>query len=285
MSALALVLLVVEVEVRAPSEVEFGTAFPLTVVRRWSATLEPEPWKDASVQPLAVRRVSAERVERDGVIEETLWFVAYAFARDVVVVGPVTFIARDADGADHVATCDPLTVIVESSLDAAAPGPIELPGGLKEQPFEWSRWTTEIAGAVIVACVFVWLVRRTRRGGLARAPRTPAHIRALDRLAAAAGLEAEPFYVAVSDAVRDFIQERYGVHAPEMTTEEFLGAATVAEAIGEERRNHLAEFLRHCDGVKFGRLPTTARDRESASELAERFVREATDGIRVETAA
>lgn len=284
MSALVLLLMVAEVEVRGPGEVAFGKAFELTVIRRWSAGLDPEPWQDALLQPLAVKLVEREQGERGGLVEETLRFDAYAFERDVVVVAGVTFTARAADGTERSATSDPLNIIVESSLDAAAPGPVELPGGPMDAPFRWSRWKAEIIGLLLVVGSSAWAATRFRRGRRPDASRQSADARALDRLTAASSLAAEPFYVAVSDAVRDFISERYGVHAPEMTTQEFLASLAVSRAIGEQRRDGLTEFLFHCDHVKFGQLSTTVADRGAASASAERFVRDATSATAMESA-
>ena len=270
-----LLLLVAEVEVRGPTEVAFGKAFELTVIRRWSAGLVPGRWEDGLLEPLAVNLVEVRRAERDGLVEETLRFDAYAFDRDAVVVGGVTFTARAADGTGHSAKTDPLHIIVESSLDAAASGPVEIPGGLMDVPFNWGRWKMEILGGLIVVAGFAWTAMRFRRGRASGAASESVDVRALDRLAAAAALHPEPFYIAVSDAVRDFICERYGVQAPEMTTQEFLASTPVSRAMGERRRDGLAAFLLLCDHVKFGRLPTTAADRSEASAAAERFVRDA----------
>ncbi len=284
MSALVLLLMVAEVEVLAPSEVAFGKAFELTVIRRWSSGLDPEPWQDALLRPLAVKLVDRQQGERAGVVQETLRFHAYAFERSAVVLAGVTFTAHAADGTERSDTADPKNIIVESSLDGAAPGPVELPGGPVEVPFRWSRWTIEFIGVLAGVGACLWLLRRARRGRRAAASRQSADVRALRRLAAASSLKAAPFYVAVSDAVRDYISERFEVHAPEMTTQEFLASPAVSGAIGEQRRDGLGEFLFHCDHVKFGRLPTTAADREIASIAAERFIHDATIGVSTEVA-
>ena len=71
---------------------------------------------------------------------------------------------RAADGTGHSAKTDPLHIIVESSLDAAAPGPVEVPGGLMDVPFRWGRWKVEILGGLIVVAGFAWTAMRFRRG-------------------------------------------------------------------------------------------------------------------------
>ena len=86
--------------------------------------------------------------------------------------------------------------------------------------------------------------------------------------------EVQAYYCAVTDLVRDYVEAGFGVRVPGLTTDEFLVSAAVGGALGAERRRGLGEFLAECDRVKFGRLPTTATDRERASAAAERFVRD-----------
>ena len=64
--------------------------------------------------------------------------------------------------------------------------------------------------------------------------------------------EVPAFVVEVSAVLRAYIEGRFGLHAPESTTEEFLPAATAHPALAGHR-DVLARFLTGCDLVKFAR--------------------------------
>ncbi len=55
----------------------------------------------------------------------------------------------------------------------------------------------------------------------------------------------------VSDAVRGYLEGRFGLRAPEQTTEEFLAGLAGKELPGMGDSAGLGEFLGWCDLVKF----------------------------------
>ena len=86
-----------------------------------------------------------------------------------------------------------------------------------------------------------------------KALRELARLRAQSRRTAA---EVEAFYVAVSAVLRVYLEERFGLHAPERTTEEFLHEVEHADASGAAWLStahvlELRRFLQQCDLVKF----------------------------------
>jgi hypothetical protein len=85
----------------------------------------------------------------------------------------------------------------------------------------------------------------------------------------------EQFYVRLSDIVRHFLEDRFELHAPERTTEEFLYEVAKDRTLSEAHKEVLSAFLQECDLVKFARHQPDASDRPRAFAAAERFVREA----------
>jgi hypothetical protein len=77
----------------------------------------------------------------------------------------------------------------------------------------------------------------------------------------------EEFYVRVSTILRRYIELRFGLRAPEQTTEEFLISALATGGLIAAHREPLEAFLQHCDLVKF------ARHRPTPSAMAETFER------------
>ena len=60
----------------------------------------------------------------------------------------------------------------------------------------------------------------------------------------------EAFFVLLSGIVRSYIEDGFGVRAPEQTTEEFLQRVAGAPALAAHRAS-LAPFLQVADEVKF----------------------------------
>lgn len=126
---------------------------------------------------------------------------------------------------------------------------------LEEIPDPWKRpiqvgFVALVAGAAALAW---WRWSR-------RPPAPPAPVAPLDpavvargRIEAARGWMGEPRRYAgeVSDAVRHYLEDRFGLKAPEQTTEEFLTDLSRKPALDPRCQGPLAAFLEQCDLVKF----------------------------------
>ena len=98
---------------------------------------------------------------------------------------------------------------------------------------------------------------------------------ALTRLHSARLLEAgkhEEYYVRLSSIVRSYLESRFQLRAPEMTTEEFLQAAQRNPLVGASHRSSLSHFLGEADLVKFARYVPARDDAEGAYAAARQFV-------------
>ncbi|ACY13160.1 hypothetical protein [Haliangium ochraceum] len=65
--------------------------------------------------------------------------------------------------------------------------------------------------------------------------------------------EIDAWYVELSSIVRRYLEDRYGLRAPELTTEEFLREAQRSGLLSSTHRARLSDFLSRCDRVKFAR--------------------------------
>nr|AUN36968.1 hypothetical protein [uncultured bacterium] len=86
----------------------------------------------------------------------------------------------------------------------------------------------------------------------------------------------EPYYVDLTAILRYYIEDRFHLHAPDRTTPEFLDEASRSGVISEAQQVLLAQFLRHCDRVKFAQYEPTFEEMESGIEVVKRFVLETT---------
>jgi hypothetical protein len=136
-------------------------------------------------------------------------------------------------------------------------------------PFPWlavSAAAISVVGIVAVA----WNLLRSKRCKL------PYEI-ALERLENTRPLmrefHAEPFCLAVSDVVREFIEEVLPVRAMRRTTSEFLrDLAKLPYLQLDPHRDTLANFLQHCDLAKFARWSLTVSQMEAMLSSAKDFV-------------
>ena len=83
----------------------------------------------------------------------------------------------------------------------------------------------------------------------------------------------EPFFVEVTAIVRDYIEQAFGLRAPEQTTEEFLAGMVDEPAVGRHRAV-LEPFLVAADEVKFACLSADSAAMQRAFDTAEDFVRQ-----------
>jgi Domain of unknown function (DUF4381) len=137
-------------------------------------------------------------------------------------------------------------------------------------PIPWLAWGV---GALLVFGVSagVWKLRRRRQ------QRKLAYEIALERLENTRPLmresNAEPFSLAVSEIVRQFVEEVLPVRAAHRTTDEFLRDLTSLSYLPlGQHRDSLADFLRHCDLAKFARWSLTVSQMDAMLESARAFV-------------
>ncbi len=85
----------------------------------------------------------------------------------------------------------------------------------------------------------------------------------------------EPFYVRLSSILRQYIEWRFKLRAPEQTTEEFLALASGGLIV--THRDLLSTFLHQCDLVKFARHQPDRSDMQNAFDSAVAFIEQTAD--------
>ena len=70
------------------------------------------------------------------------------------------------------------------------------------------------------------------------------------------------------------MEERFDLHAPERTTEEFLAELQGSYVLTASQKETLADFLMRCDLVKFARYEPVQVELEALHKAAERLVNE-----------
>jgi hypothetical protein len=86
---------------------------------------------------------------------------------------------------------------------------------------------------------------------------------------------AREYCFTVSNIIRHYLEERFHVHAPTLTTQEFLrDLVEVRDTMLEPQRALLAEFLQHCDLAKFAGWRYSMPDLEAMHGSACSFVQQ-----------
>jgi len=136
-------------------------------------------------------------------------------------------------------------------------------------------------GVLLVAALValaVWLILRFRRKKEAEKKKEPAHIvalRALDKYRSDkfwAPEKQKIFYSGVTDIIKTYIEERFGVDAPEMTTAELFDAIKAEKDISPENYTELKDLFELADFVKFAKHTVPAEDNAKVLPTAVKFV-------------
>jgi len=135
-----------------------------------------------------------------------------------------------------------------------------------------------LAFAALVALI-VWLIIRYRRNksGEIEVRKEPAHIVALRELDKWRGekhwapAQQKAFYSGVTDALREYIDARYGISAMEMTTQEIFDGLK-KEDIPDELRASLKDLFERADFIKFAKHAAEREENASVVPTAVRFV-------------
>lgn len=188
-----------------------------------------------------------------------------------------SFVAKRRDGDDAASTPEQKVTVVTALAGAAAA--IEAPGEPFPTPFRGWWWVGSVAAAAAAgACAWLFLRRAGARRGDAGEVALPPHakaLRALERLRTASRTtraQIEAFYVDVSQVLRVYLEERFGLHAPERTTEEFLRELEGGQELAKSHRRELERFLSQCDLVKFAAHVPGETEHETTWQLAAGFV-------------
>lgn len=90
--------------------------------------------------------------------------------------------------------------------------------------------------------------------------------------------EIKLFHLRISDILRRYIENRFGIRAPERTTEEFLTELSRAKSQDKSllgrHKSLLADFLTQSDLVKFAKHEPTIAESEKTVQICRKFIEE-----------
>ncbi|MBF0489961.1 MAG: hypothetical protein HQL15_05010 [Candidatus Omnitrophica bacterium] len=148
-------------------------------------------------------------------------------------------------------------------------------------PSQW-MWLWIVLAAVVVLALLTWLViwffkRPKVEKKIEIVPLFPwerAYAR-LENLRLKNWMERaylKPYYVELSDIIRHYLEERFSLKAPEMTTEEFLDSLRRSPVLNDAQQQILKEFLNMCDMVKFAKHQPSASEAQRSFDLVKLLI-------------
>ena len=141
-------------------------------------------------------------------------------------------------------------------------------------------WLWTALGVAFLLGIGIWigvLIRPPKTAEMRRVYKT-AHAIAFERLKAIAAENLveqgriKEFYERLSTCLRQYIENRFQLRAPEQTTEEFLEQLKTSDALRLEYKQQLQKFLENSDLVKFARYEPEPEQINESMTMAEEFV-------------
>ena len=141
----------------------------------------------------------------------------------------------------------------------------------------WIGAALAFAALIVLA---VWWIRRRKAlaDGEAGAGKDPAYIVALRELDKFRGDKfwapdkQKAFYSGITDILKTYIEDRFGIDAPEMTTAELFAALREAKDLPDELREETRAVFECADFVKFAKHTASEEENTRALPTAVRFV-------------
>jgi hypothetical protein len=247
-------------------------AVTLTLTISGPATLDVEPprlgdaaaaWKE--------ERLTSTRVVQD---QRATWSQIIRLKQVKRGMEPVPDVAvRYRRGMDADWIEEKWIDILRKAREAVPPPPET------QAPFSWlRRWGFALAlAATALMVVFAWAMKRRERRE-APLPIDQWALREIERLERSLPPgEVETYHTDLSDVVRRYVTERFGLHALQQTTTEFLDAA---QQVPQVPAALLGELFARCDLAKFARASTSPGECRLTAELARELVRQTTPPAR-----
>ncbi len=274
-------------------EATIGEKVKLTVWVNYKADLVVEfPELGQQIGVFAVKKVeggSSPRPERNGYfsVERSWVLCAYEVGRQTVP--PLKIKYKGRSGEETVATNE-VSVEIKGLLKEGevAPDikdirpPLDVPTNFKRLILWLSAGITTLlfSGAIFW---LLWKRKAAQRMPEKKPPPRAPHEVAYELLDALAneGLIAKgmvkEYYYRLTDIVRHYIEGRFGLLAPERTTEEFLVEMAHANTLDKAHKVLIQDFLNHCDMVKYAKYGPSLLEIEETYSVARRLIDETKD--------
>lgn len=300
-SMLALLLLAMTVQVRAQVVVEqtvdsvgiligeqahltLGVTMPRGARLQWPG-LKERQYVAPGVEVVSIADGDTVNVENGRVKLERVYTIT-SFDESLYAIPALQVMV---DGKPYKGGTAALKVIT-MDVDTLHPNQFFPPKDVQNNPFLWSEWSVFFWLSLLVlamALVGYYLIVRLRENKpiitrVRIVKRVPAHQRALsaiDRIKAdhmQTSEDQKTYYTQLTDTLRQYIQERFGFNAMEMTSSEIIDHL---QSVGDRKMlDELSELFATADLVKFAKYSTLINENDLNLVNAVNFI----DGTKLE---
>ncbi len=258
--------------------------YTLRVTAPPAAEVSFSAYSEGKIGDFEIGKSGEETAEKGGERVWNKWFFLQGFETGEFSLPGAAVAVRSPGGEEERLESAPLKITVRSVLDAS-PEKADI-RGLKPPvglPVSY-RWLLYLIGGILVLAALVFILikkvfRRKPKAVPVPTPRAPHELayEELDRIKRenlpARGLIKE-YYTGVSDAVRRYLENRFGLKAPERTTEEFLHDMASTDFLTVPQQDLVGAFLGECDLVKFARYGPTEKEIDGVYNAAVKLVDE-----------
>lgn len=136
----------------------------------------------------------------------------------------------------------------------------------------WPWLLAVLVASVVGVTTALVLRRRDTQTKVSAYEQAMAGLQALQTRGPPGDDDADDWYVQLSAVVRRYLENRYRLRAPELTTEEFLREARHSAELSDEHRVLLSKFLVSCDRVKFAGYRPAPAESSALLDQARAFV-------------
>ena len=209
-------------------------------------------------------------------------FVIQPFEEGLYELPPISVLRRHRDGTLDTLFFEPMMLDVRTiPIDTTTFVPHDIRPQIKYpvtfmEVLPWVLGVLGVAGLIVLA---VFLILRFRKKKEEPKYKEPAHIRALRKLDHFrsnkywAPEKQKQFYSGVTDALREYMADRYGIGAMEMTSAEIFRDLKESD-IPAGLYGDLKELFERADFVKFAKYVADEQENASVLPLSVRFVSE-----------
>jgi len=176
---------------------------------------------------------------------------------------------------------NPLEIKVESLLNEDADPEILEIKQIKPKIKIWDNVLTGVLialASIAIIILTLWFISKRQKKISLEAKILPAHIIAYKELEKIKWLELirkgmiEEYFDRLSSCIRHYLEGRFDLRAPWMSTEEFLTQAKTSALLNTAHKKLLKRFLELSDLVKFARYSSSAAEAEDSFIVVKNFI-------------
>lgn len=214
---------------------------------------------------------------------------SYEIGQQTIPSVKIKYTGKHGEGevATHEIAIDVKGVLKEGEISGDIKDilpPVDVPTNFKRLV----PWISAGLAALLVPGIIYWLVRKykTDRKRLERefVKRTPHEVayELLERLVAedliTKGFIKE-YYYRIANIIRHYIEDRFGLLAPERTTEEFFTEMAHTDKLEDPHKLLIREFLEQCDRVKYAKYGPSNLEIQETYAAAKRLIDETRERV------